>query len=43
MNKKIYAKWLRLTEEKNALDYLEKSFYYIKKIEKDKTAWKWVV
>lgn len=35
--------YLRLTEEINALDYLNKSFYFIKKTPEEKIAWKWVV
>jgi len=41
--KKIYAKWLRFTEEDNALDYLEKASFYISQTEKDKKSWKWVI
>lgn len=37
------GKWLRLTEEKNALDYLEKASYYIRETEKSVFAWKWVI
>ena len=37
------AVYLRLTEEINALDYLEKSYHFIEKANKDKYAWKWVV
>lgn len=37
------AKWLRLSEEINAIDYLYRAYYFIKQTEKDKTAWKWVV
>ncbi len=37
------AKWLRLTEEKNALDYLEKAAYFIKKTSEDYVNWKWVI
>ncbi|MBM3709152.1 MAG: hypothetical protein FJW61_01850 [Actinobacteria bacterium] len=40
---KIYAKWLRLSEEINAIDYLYRANCFIKQTEKDKTAWKWVV
>jgi hypothetical protein len=36
-------KWLRLTEEINALDFLEKGYYFIKQTELDKIAWKWVI
>ncbi len=40
---KIRPKWLRFTEETNALDYLERAGEFIKLTESDKTAWKWVV
>ena len=36
-------RYLGLTEESNALDYLEKAFYYIRKVDEDHTAWKWVI
>lgn len=36
------CKWLRFTEESNALDYLEKAYFFIKQTEKEKIAWKWV-
>lgn len=39
----IRSKWLRLTEETNALDYLEKAAWFIQQTEKDLLAWKWVV
>lgn len=41
--KKVKAKYLSLTEEINALDYLEKSHYFISIIDKNTRAWKWVV
>jgi hypothetical protein len=41
--KKIYAKWIRFTEEDNALDYLDKAAFYISQTEKDKKSWKWVI
>jgi len=41
--KKIKGKRLSLTEEKNALDYLEQAYYYIRQTEKNIIAWKWVV
>lgn len=34
---------LELTEEINALDYLEKANYFIQKTNKSKIAWKWVI
>lgn len=39
----IRPKWLRLTEEINALDYLEKAIWFIQQTERDLLAWKWVV
>jgi hypothetical protein len=39
----IRLKYLRFTEESNALDYLEKSARYIKETDKDLLAWKWVI
>lgn len=35
--------WLRLSEEKNALDYLRRAKDFLGQVEDDKTAWKWVV
>jgi len=40
---KIRAKWLRLSEETNALDYLEQAYHYIRQTERNVSAWKWVV
>jgi len=40
---KIRAKWLRLSEETNALDYLEQAYHYIRQTEANIIAWKWVV
>ena len=40
---KIEPRWLRLTEESNALDYLEKASFFIKQTESDNVAWKWVI
>jgi len=39
----IRAKYLRLTEEMNALDYLEKAYFFIQQTENDVYAWKWVI
>jgi hypothetical protein len=36
------TRFIRLTEESNALDYLEKAYFFIKQTEKEKIAWKWV-
>jgi hypothetical protein len=36
-------KWLRFTEETNAVDYLEKAVSYMRESGKSPTAWKWVV
>ena len=41
VKKDIKPRWLRLTEETNALDYLERAYYYICQIDKDTLAWKW--
>ncbi|MGH7799325.1 MAG: hypothetical protein ACREOW_01680 [Thermodesulfobacteriota bacterium] len=41
--KKIRAKWLRLTEKTNALDYLEKAYDFIRQTETSVFAWKWVI
>ena len=40
---RIRAKWLRLTEETNALDFLEHAGEFIRRAESDRMAWKWVV
>lgn len=40
---KIKLKWLRLSEETNALDYLNKAYDYILLTATDIIAWKWVV
>jgi hypothetical protein len=39
----IQSKWLRLTEETNALDYLERAAGFIRDTEQKLLAWKWVV
>ena len=39
----VRQKWLRLTEETNALDYLEKAAWFIQQTEQDLLVWKWVV
>lgn len=39
----IQPKWLRLTEETNALDYLERAACFIRETEQNQLAWKWVV
>src|SRR4030042_1832502 len=41
--RKIQPKWLRLTEETNALDFLERAAEFIHRTESDRNAWKWVV
>lgn len=41
--KKINPKWLRFSEETNALDYLVKVEDFVRQAIKDKKAWKWVV
>jgi hypothetical protein len=40
---KIKPKWLRLSEETNALDYLEQAYYYIRQVNANVVAWKWVI
>lgn len=40
---KIREKWLRLSVETNALDYLEQAYHYIRQTETTAIAWKWVV
>ena len=37
------AKYVRFTEELNALDYLEAAYDAIRRVPRDRTAWKWVV
>jgi hypothetical protein len=39
----VRAKWLRLSEETNALDYFEKSQMFLEMTMHDTRAWKWVV
>jgi hypothetical protein len=39
----IKEKYLRFSEETNALDYLEKAGEFIKATSSDSTAWKWVI
>jgi len=36
-------KWLTLTEETNALDYLERAGQFITEADTNPSAWKWVV
>jgi len=44
MNKnEITPKYLRLTEEINALDYLEKFYFFLSQTNSDIMAWKWVI
>ena len=40
---RIKPKYLRITEELNALDYLEKAYLFIQETESNLLAWKWVV
>jgi len=40
---KIKFQWLQLTEETNALDYLNQADYYIQLANEKKIAWKWVI
>ncbi len=39
----IKEKFLRVTEETNAIDYLEKAAFYLKETESVEMAWKWVI
>jgi hypothetical protein len=39
----LNPRWLRFTEETNALDFLEKATKFIGDVERDRRAWKWVV
>ncbi len=41
--KGLRGSYLRLTEETNALDYLQKTYDYICKVDADVFAWKWVI
>lgn len=43
MKTKIKAKWLRIEEHTNALDYLEKVFFFLKEVENNYYSWKWVI
>lgn len=44
MNKpEVNTRWLRVSEKINALDYLEKVYFYIQQTETNVIAWKWVV
>lgn len=36
-------KWLRLSEEKNAIDYLGKAAFFIKSVSENYNDWKWVI
>ncbi|MGD0037258.1 MAG: hypothetical protein ABSC53_08205 [Bacteroidota bacterium] len=40
---KAEPKYIRFTEETNAIDYLRQSGYHIARTEKDSSAWKWVI
>lgn len=40
---RIRSKWLKFTEETNALDYLERAGQFISQTEANPSAWKWVV
>ena len=41
--RKIRAKYLRISEETNALDFLNEFYRHIKRTETDIYAWKWVI
>lgn len=40
---KIQPKFLRLTEELNALDFFEKAVAFLRETDTSDVAWKWVV
>lgn len=40
---RVRQKWLRLTEETNAIDYLQRAGQFIRLTGTDRMAWKWVV
>jgi hypothetical protein len=41
--RKPTAKWMRLSEKANALDYLEKAYQSIRRVQANEIEWKWVV
>lgn len=41
--KAVKTHWLRLTEASNALDYLKRAQDFIRQVDDDDAAWKWVV
>ncbi len=41
--KMITAEYVRFSEESNALDYLEKTVEFIRRVETSQTNWKWVI
>ncbi len=43
MKRRNKSVWMRFSEETNALDYLAKTYFFIKETEKDVNAWKWVI
>jgi hypothetical protein len=43
MGRKPRSRWIRLTDERNALDYLERAGTFIRETARDPIAWKWVV
>jgi hypothetical protein len=43
MDKEIEGIYLELSEQKNAIDYLEKASWFINQANKDTMSWKWVV
>ncbi len=40
---KPHAKYFRLSEEQNAVDYLDKAYHAIRTFQRDPHAWKWLV
>jgi hypothetical protein len=39
----VKLRWLRFTEEMNALDFLKRAHHFIGQIDSDDAAWKWVI
>ena len=43
MTKLYRARWIRFTEEINSLDYLEKAYTFIQKVQLEPRLWKWII
>ena len=39
----VKLRWLRFTEEKNALDFLKRAHGFIRQVDSDDAAWKWII